>query len=275
MVCRNKERGEAARDEIIRVTKNTNVELEEADLSSMRSIREFVDRLKAANVTVDVLVNNAGVMLPEKSTTLEGFETNFATNLLGPFYLTQQLLPQLRLTTSGNDDDDDRVGKKVIFVSSGGMLTEKLVVDKDLQCSLMNPYDGTRAYAVQKRQQVAICEHWARLEQERPREPALLSSSRNQQVTFVTCHPGWTSTEGIKNAMPSFFNAFKDKWRTLREGADTIVFLVAQDAREIVPGGFYLDRNPQKKHLTWAGTNYSAEDAERLFQKCAELCPVD
>ena len=75
----------------------------------------------------------------------------------------------------------------------------------------------------------------------------------------------WTETEGVKTSIPSFYNTFKDKLRTLPQGADTITWLCLQDADKIESGGFYLDRQPQAKHLPFSGTKYSVEDAQRLL----------
>jgi len=68
---------------------------EAADLSLMSEIRSLADRLVERELHVDVLVNNVGVLLPERTTTAEGLETTFATNLAGHFLLTNLLLPLL------------------------------------------------------------------------------------------------------------------------------------------------------------------------------------
>ena len=75
--------------------------------------KELRERVKQ----IDILVHNAGCMIHEKKYTKDGIETNFATNTFTLYYLTKLLLPLLHKES------------RVITVSSGGMLTQKLVVD--------------------------------------------------------------------------------------------------------------------------------------------------
>jgi len=90
------------------------------------------------------------VQLSERSSTPEGFNSSFATNVLGTTALTQRLLPAL---VAG-------APSRVVFVSSGGMYTQPLCL-KDLQHSKLQPWDGSAAYAKEKRCQVALAEHLA------------------------------------------------------------------------------------------------------------------
>jgi dehydrogenase/reductase SDR family protein 12 len=91
---------------------------------------------------IDMLVHNAGCMIHEKNYNKDGVETNFATNTFALFYLTRLLLPLLHKES------------RVITVSSGGMLTQKLVTD-DLYMD-EDKFDGTTQYARNKRQQICI-----------------------------------------------------------------------------------------------------------------------
>ena len=59
--------------------------------------------------------------------------------------------------------------------------------------------------------------------------------------------------------------------RNLSQGADTIVWLAAEDADKLQPGAFYLDRKPAAKHLPLAGTSYSAADVDRLWAELAKM----
>jgi NAD(P)-dependent dehydrogenase (short-subunit alcohol dehydrogenase family) len=90
------------------------------------------------------------VQLSDRSTTPEGFDTSFATNVLGTTALTQRLLPALFAGAPS----------RVVFVSSGGMYTQPLCL-KDLQHAKLQPWDGSAAYAKEKRCQVALAEHLA------------------------------------------------------------------------------------------------------------------
>ncbi|WP_228423347.1 SDR family oxidoreductase [Butyricimonas faecalis] len=93
MACRNVERAAEVRDEIVRETGNGRVELHRLDLASVASIRSFVDGLNGREVRV--LVNNAGIMCRDFSTTEDGVETTVGVNYMGTWLLTNWLLPNM------------------------------------------------------------------------------------------------------------------------------------------------------------------------------------
>src|SRR3989442_6640824 len=99
IVSRSKEKGEAALTEIIAKSGNQNVELMLADMSSQDSIRRLASDFKARHERLHLLVNNAGVYLTRRTTTVDGFESTFATNHLGPFLLTNLLLDLLKASS--------------------------------------------------------------------------------------------------------------------------------------------------------------------------------
>ncbi|MFZ4591151.1 MAG: SDR family oxidoreductase [Ignavibacteria bacterium] len=96
MVCRNKERGENAKEEIIRLSGNNSVHLIIADLSSLDSIKHAAFEFKNKFNSLHILVNNAGINLPIRELTADGYEKVFATNHLAYFYLTFLLLDTLK-----------------------------------------------------------------------------------------------------------------------------------------------------------------------------------
>ncbi|GFH23789.1 uncharacterized protein HaLaN_21466, partial [Haematococcus lacustris] len=243
MVCRDPTRGKAAVQAVQTKTGNKDVQLKVCDISDLSSVAALAAELKAGGVKLHLLVNNAGVMVHERQRTQDGLDVNFATNTLGCFVISLLLEPLLVAAAPS----------KVIFVSSGGMLTQKLDVD-DMQNEHMRSYDGTVAYARDKRRQVAIAERLAEL-------------WANKGVGVYSMHPGWTLTEGVKKSIPSFYNFYKDKFRDPGQGTDTLVYLALQDPAKLQPGGFYLDRAPQAKHLTLGCTQYSAKEVDRLWSQ--------
>ena len=108
MACRNAERGERARQQVLERAPGAAVEVRPLDLASLDSIRTFADRLHAEVPSLDLLVNNAGVMAIPRQQTADGFEMQFGTNHLGHFALTGLLLPSMV----------GRVGSRVVTVSS-------------------------------------------------------------------------------------------------------------------------------------------------------------
>lgn len=95
-VCRNRVKGEAAILAIEGKTENNNIQLFVADLSSQSDVRRLAAEIKAKYPVIDVLVNNAGAINPNRTTTIDGFETTFAVNHLAYFLLTNLLLDNLK-----------------------------------------------------------------------------------------------------------------------------------------------------------------------------------
>ena len=96
LVARDEARGEAARDEIADATGNDRIRVVLGDLADLASVRQAALAIGRAHPALDILVNCAGVYTPKRTVTVDGFETMFATNLLGPFLLTNLVRPQLR-----------------------------------------------------------------------------------------------------------------------------------------------------------------------------------
>ena len=259
MVCRDAARGEAALSELraeVRAAGKGDgdaLRLSVLDVSDQRAVRAFCADYLASGEPIHALVNNAGCMIHERTHTEEGVETNFATNTLGAWALTEGLLPALRRT--GRDDRPDgrpaAADARVVFVSSAGALTERLET-ADVEMSPPRAFDGTRQYAKNKRQQLALVERWARLEPD---------------VGFYAMHPGWADTAALRAAMPAFRDALAAKLRTPREGADTVAWLCVAPRDAVTSGGFYLDRKIVSSHLGWgAGTKYEASATDALVE---------
>jgi len=100
IVCRNTEKGERAILEIKREMPNANVKSMVCDLSSIKSIQNFVKEFKAQYSKLDVLFNNAAVMRKTRKETEDGFEMMFQVNYLASFILMNSLLDQLKKGSS-------------------------------------------------------------------------------------------------------------------------------------------------------------------------------
>lgn len=90
-------------------------------------------------------------------------------------------------------------------------------------------------------------------------------------VGIYAMHPGWTGTAGVEKSMPSFYQSMKNRFRSLEQGADTVVYLTCQDPSKLKSGCFYLDRAVQSKHLPLAGTKYKKSDVEKLVSKLDQM----
>ncbi|KAM8975818.1 dehydrogenase/reductase SDR family member 12 [Pelodytes ibericus] len=244
LVCRNQERAEEAQREIIASTMNQSVLVHLLDMSNPRDIWEFAEKFKTEN-KLNVLINNAGCMVGKRELTGDGLEKNFATNTLGTYILTKAMIPVLET------QDDARV----ITVSSGGMLVQKLNVS-DLQFE-KESFDGTMVYAQNKRQQVILTEQWAK---------------SHPKIHFSVMHPGWADTPAVRSSMPDFYEKMKNRLRTEDQGADTVVWLAISQAVQKQPSGlFFQDRKCVSTHLPLASTQSSTGDEEKLLQALEEL----
>ena len=244
LLVRSDERGAQARSAIIERTRNSDVRISVCDLSSLESVRECATRL-AAEERVHVLINNAGVMTQERTLSVDGIELTLATNVVGPFLLTNLLIPRLR----------ESAPARVVNVSSGGMYTQPITVD-DLQ-SEDGRFDGPKVYARTKRAQVILTEMWAQ-------------RLADTGVVVHAMHPGWVDTPGVRSSLPRFYKTTRLLLRTPAQGADTIVWLGAAAEPSYSSGRFWHDHRPRPTHLL-PSTRETAQERERLWAECERL----
>jgi len=252
MLCRSQGRAEAARKEIVDLTKNERVSIVQADVGELSQVREAVKELQSKESKIDCLVCNAGVLLNDRQETSEGNEVTFASHLLGGSYLlSKMLLPQLTEASDG----------RVIFVTSGGMYLTNFPTDWNIvtsQGSMEKKYDGSMAYAYAKRGQVLLAERFAK---EFPK------------VKFCSAHPGWTFTNAVEQAFGDS-KKYLEPMRNVWQGAEGIAWLIGTD--KIENGQFYLDRNIEKKHIAGpfmsegSFTKNKASDIDNMMSKLQE-----
>jgi dehydrogenase/reductase SDR family protein 12 len=248
LVGRDRDRLTAVRDDLIRTHGADRFPTVVADMASLGSVRLAARRVLDTETRLDVVVDNAGAIFSERTETPDGYESTFATLVLGPFTLVAGLLPLLRSTGAA----------RVVAVTSGGMYAQRLRLD-DLLWEHA-PFDGARAYAHAKRAQVALTREWAR------RVPA-------SEVVFNAMHPGWADTPGISAALPRFYSLMDAILRTPAQGADTTVWLASDPAAGGVTGRVFLDRRPRPFDRL-PTTRVSAADRRRLWEVVVGLTGV-
>jgi NAD(P)-dependent dehydrogenase (short-subunit alcohol dehydrogenase family) len=138
LAVRNLDKGRDAVQRITAATPGASVALQELDLTSLDSVRTAADELRDANDTIDLLINNAGVMMTPKSTTKDGFELQFGTNHLGHFAFTGLLLDRVLAAP----------GSRVVTVSSTAHRFVRGIRFDDLQWE--RDYSRARAYGQSK-----------------------------------------------------------------------------------------------------------------------------
>jgi NAD(P)-dependent dehydrogenase (short-subunit alcohol dehydrogenase family) len=244
MVARNKERGEAARSEIIRKSQNNSVDLLLADLSSLESVRQLATDFKKKYSRLDVLINNAGLFNQRRRVTADGYENTFATNYLASFLLTNLQLDLLKASAPS----------RIINVSSVGHYNGHINFD-DL--NLEEEYGGWKAYGQSKLALVLFTHELAK-------------KLQGTGVTVNAVHPGTVATKiwskpfgpvGFIMALPKLFMTSPEK------GAETIIYLASSpDAKGL--NGEYLEKLKVKKS---SDESYDEEIAQRLWDVSAKL----
>jgi NAD(P)-dependent dehydrogenase (short-subunit alcohol dehydrogenase family) len=101
LVARNAAKAEAVAEEVRAAGSEGAVEIIEGDLASLRQVRRIAETFRTRHPRLDVLINNAGVFLPERTLTEDGFETSFQVNYLSHFLLTHRLRDRLEASPQG------------------------------------------------------------------------------------------------------------------------------------------------------------------------------
>src|SRR6478736_4528387 len=174
LAVRNLDKGEAAVEWISRSVPQADLELQRLDLGSLASVREAAAEIKAKHDTIDLLINNAGVMYPPKETTEDGFELQFGTNHLGHFALTGLMLDRLLPVA----------GSRVVTVSSIGHRINAAVHFDDLQWE--RSYSRVGAYGQSKLANLLFTYELQRR----------LTGLR---TTALAAHPGGSDTELMRH----------------------------------------------------------------------------
>ena len=247
LVCRNLDRGQAALREVSAAAVTGTPVLEVADLSSMAQVRDLAGRVSGRD-RIDVLVNNAGLVLGDRRVTPDGFEYTFAVNHLAPFLLTNLVRPLLLRSAPS----------RVVTVSSAVHRGARLDLD-DLQ--LEHHFSGLRAYANGKLANILFTRELAR---------QLAGSG----VTANCLHPGSVRTgfgnEGgtlLKVGLTAILPALSSP----EMGAFTLVYLASSPAVAAATGGYYV--SAARRRPSRAARNETT--ARRLWQLSAGLTGLE
>jgi retinol dehydrogenase-14 len=243
IVCRTQDKGERALAEIRRRS-GGDVALFVADLASQRAIRVLAARLSAALPRIDVLVNNAGLILDRRVLTEDGLETTFAVNHIGYFLLTRLLEPKLLAGAPA----------RVVNVASRAHQSGTLRFD-DLMGA--KGYDGWSAYVQSKLANIVFTYELAR---------RLAGSG----VTANCLHPGVIASN-FGNAGPLMIRLGVRLGRPFMKGpargADTSIYLASSPEVEGVSGKYFVNRRQARSN----DESYDAAVATRLWKVSEEL----
>jgi NAD(P)-dependent dehydrogenase (short-subunit alcohol dehydrogenase family) len=231
---RNRERLETALKEIRTGTGSEKLGSYLADFSSLGEVRALAERVLSDQDRLDVLVNNAGVIVRERTESEDGYELTFAVNYLAHFLLTNLLLPLLR----------ESAPARIVNVASAG---QSPIDFSDVM--LERRYDAMRAYTQSKLAQIAFTFE-------------LAERLRGSGVTANALHPA--SLMDTKMVLGTFGYTMS----TVEEGAEATVRLVVSPELEGFAGR-YFDGQREARANRQA---YDADVRKRLWALSEELC---
>jgi NAD(P)-dependent dehydrogenase (short-subunit alcohol dehydrogenase family) len=252
MACRNLEKANPKANEIRAAHPSADVEVMQLDLSNLDSVQRFADAFRSKHSRLDLLINNAGIMVPPYGKTTQGFETQFGVNHLGHFALTGSLLDRLTNTP----------GARIVTVSSVAHLMGKI------DFANLNWEKGYKAQAAYGQSKLANLLFTYELQRR--------LAAAGKDTLAVAAHPGWTDTNLQAHAkavkfMNRFFaqNALMGALPTLYAATEPSV----HGAEYFGPSGFMEMNGPPKK----VKSNRRSHDrnvAERLWNVSEELTGV-
>lgn len=249
MACRDLTRAEQAAEEIRQSTGNGNVVIRHLDLASVYSVKQFAKDFLDSEDRLDILINNAGVMMCPRWLTEDGFETQLAVNHLGHFLLTNLLLPKLKSSSPS----------RVVTVSSIAHRGGRIVLDDLFFCR--RSYSSLESYRQSKLANVLFSRELAR-------------RLRGSGVSAFCLHPGVIRTElgrhvqgwfplmGTLLSLPSLL-----LMKTPTQGSQTTLYCALTPGLEDRSGRYFSDC--AEKEVAPEGRD--DEVARRLWEESARL----
>lgn len=254
LACRDEAKACEACRKIIEESKNDQVEVELLDLSKMKSIREFSNRIKSKLDKLDILINNAGIFMSHRTQTEDGFETTFQVNYLGPYYLTRLLLDLIIKSAPSRIINVSSLGHKGVNMNWNDLQFEK-------------NFSGFGAYRQTK---LGNCLFTIKLAER----------LKDFGVIVVSLHPGAVKTEILRVDENTSFGVRLFHYLFVKpslsiigitptEGALTSIYCAT--ASDLVSGAYY-DKCKIGNPSSQATNN---ESANKLWSISAELCHFD
>uniref|UniRef100_A0AAR5PW77 Uncharacterized protein n=1 Tax=Dendroctonus ponderosae TaxID=77166 RepID=A0AAR5PW77_DENPD len=197
MACRDKQKAAAAADDIKSSCQSTaklgELVIEPLDLTSLQSVRNCANAILSKEPSIDLLVNNAGIMTCPEGTTEDGFETQFGTNHLGHFLFTMLLLPKII--------QSDR--SRIVTLSS--LAHDRGTIDFDDLNFKTRPYNAGQAYSQSKLSNVLFSSELARR----------LKEANINNVTTYCLYPGIIKTELSRHLGSTYGFVASFLWSTI------------------------------------------------------------
>ena len=248
MICRNKERGESARREIIDQSGNDSVHLLIADLSSMNQVQRLAAEFKSQFNRLDILINNAGAMFDRRHVTEEGYERTFALNFLAPVLLTYELLDMLKASAPS----------RILNVSSE--LESRGTIDfanlqSERKFSRLGTYGSSKLMLNMFTYELA-------------------DFLKHTGVTVNALTPGFTRSnfgrQGTKLSTRLFLALTSPFQKSIRKAAETSIYLATSPDVEGVSGKFFLD----SKEIESSTESYDTQIRRQLMTETEQILGI-
>jgi NAD(P)-dependent dehydrogenase (short-subunit alcohol dehydrogenase family) len=224
---RNEAKGFEAISKIRDQFPDAKISFEALDLANLASVADFVRRFAAVHSSLDLLINNAGVMaLPTRQTTADGFEMQFGTNYLGHYALTARLLPRLRSARQPRVVNLGSIAHRTGFIQFSDLQGERL-------------YSPWKAYNQSKLAMLMFA-----LELQRR------SDASGWNLMSNAAHPGWARTDLLANGPGSGLLSF---------ASQLAAPLFSQSAESGALPTLYAATSPQAKGGGYYGPNGLSE----------------
>jgi NAD(P)-dependent dehydrogenase (short-subunit alcohol dehydrogenase family) len=239
LVSRNEAKGKAALEEVGAHAKGAAPELLVADLASLVDVRRLAADFRSKHDKLDVLLNNAGLLVPSRRTTVDGFEETFAVNHLAPFVLTAELLELLKATP----------GSRIVNVASEAHRRAKMNWD-DLE--FRTGYGGLKVYSQSKLANILFTYELSR-------------RLEGSGVTANCLHPGVIASgfgQTYKGVFSVLVRLAKPFLLSTEEGARTSIYVASSPEVAGVTGKYFDKCKPARSNAA----SYDEASWARLWQ---------
>ncbi|KAG7455428.1 hypothetical protein MATL_G00256720 [Megalops atlanticus] len=247
MACRDLGKAEVAQKELIEDSGNQSIIVKKLDLSDTKLIREFAEVIIKEEKQVNVLINNAGVMMCPFSKTADGFEMQFGVNHLGHFLLTYLLLDLIRRSAPA----------RILNVSSMAHTWGTINLD-DINSE--KRYNDRRAYGQSKLANILFSR-------------SLAKRLEGTGVTVYALHPGIVQTElgrHLNTPLRVAYTIVKPFLKTPVQGAQTSIYCAVEPALENESGHYYSDC----AQATCSRTATDDEMAQKLWELSCQMLGI-
>ena len=254
--ARTAQKAEAAAERIRQEAPGAVVRTGVIDLTKLSSVRAFADAQLEDDSPIDVLINNAGVMaIPDRTLSADGYEMQFATNVLGHFLLTGLLLPQMLKGSS----------PRIVTVSSSAHeMSGPLRLDN---LNSEKKYGALKTYMQTKLMNILVARE--------------LQRRMGSRLVSTICHPGGAQTNLFSHPQPFLFKLLIKTFWALSKPADVAAWstLFAATSEQAKPGVYYgpeknIGKRGAVKQCSMAKQAYDDKAARMLFDRLEQISEV-